>query len=109
MKVPPEQGITPDQYELFTYTKDNLTTYHIFASWKGGYLHGDSWRRSSPIVRVEDADDYWSCYTQSGSQYSLHKDGRGVTGYNATVLASMIDMYKDSIDIVTIEQFLEGV
>ena len=107
MRVQPEQNITPDQYELFTYTKDGLTTYHIFVSWKGGYLHGDSWRKSSPIVRVEDSGENYKAYTQSGSEYVLNKQQRHVTGYNASVLASMMEMH--DVGIIDLGDMIKGV
>lgn len=51
--------------------------HHVLASWRGGYLDGDSWRRSTPIVHVEDHGDFRIITTKSGSRYKLYKNNYG--------------------------------
>lgn len=54
-------------------------SHHVLASWRGGYISPDSWRRSSRIVHVEDHGACRVVETESGSQYKLYKNAYGVS------------------------------
>ena len=108
MRLSAESDIRPDQYNFLSHYDGEEVTYHIFASWKGGYTTGDCWRRSSPIVHVAETDDSYVCETQSGSEYILHKNGRSATGYNMGVLQNLLDLH-DGLSIISTQKFLEGV
>jgi hypothetical protein len=59
--------------------------YKILGGWSGGYLHGDSWRMNSGIVRVEKDGDNYKFYGSSGSCYSCHESSYGLRNNNAYV------------------------
>ncbi len=63
----------PDAYRAFALTYNNVTTYHIFAGWIGGYLHGSAWRRSTPIVSYRETPDMYFFTTESGTEYHCSK------------------------------------
>lgn len=72
----------PDLWQLVQFNSTATPTYHILASWYGGYLGSDSWRLSTQIELVEDHPDYWLVTTRSGSQYELvrHPHCWGMSG-----------------------------
>lgn len=80
--------ITPDRYALIHYITEDL--YAILSGWSGGYLHGDSWRRSSPISSVEAVDDGYMVKTGS-SVYLLRHKANGLTGMSGSVWASIAE------------------
>jgi len=93
---------TPDRWLIVKITHEQ-TIYKIFASWVGGYLHGDSWRLNSGIVSVKQDGDFLLFEGSSGSVYKCHKDTYGTTGYGAGVLNDLIEQTKSSnitIDIL---------
>lgn len=73
-------------------TEERGTDYYVFASWSGGYLDGDSWKRNSGITKMEvDGDDYlFHGYT--GSVYRCSKDTEGrISAYNGAVLNNLCE------------------
>ncbi len=67
--------------DLWTILKVGDGSYKVAASWRGGYLSGDSWRVSSGIKKILDLDDYWEVTNVSGSTYLLHKNCVGMSRY----------------------------
>lgn len=78
---------TPDRWVIL---KISDGVYKVLAGWYGGYLHGDSWRLNSGIVKVEEDGDYYLFHGKSGSTYKCHKDAKGFTGYTSQVLENLI-------------------
>lgn len=76
---------TPDRWVLLKIGGED-PHYKIFASWRGGYLSGDSWRMNSGIVGVTKEGDFYLFRGASGSVYRCHKDGYGIaSSYSASV------------------------
>ena len=81
---------TPDKFVLIdcgdSYAKDER--YAILGGWYGGFAGSNSWKRSSPVVSVEVADDKQIiATTYSGSKYILHKGCVGVTMLTQSLLS----------------------
>lgn len=84
---------TPDAWVVLEITnpETNETVNKLFAGWRGGYIHGDSWRLNSGIVRVEETPEYFDFHGYSGSVYQCIKSRYGMTGYMGSVLAHWED------------------
>lgn len=78
----------PDLWQLVKFNSTATPTYHILASWYGGYTGSDSWRLSTQIQLVEDHKSYWLVTTRTGSQYELsrHQHRWGTSGLARQVL-----------------------
>lgn len=76
-----EKGITPDRFVLLKY-KDQFA---ILCGVGGGYLGGDSWRRSTAIKSVEKEGDIYFVKTDSGSEYALFLFRVGFTHMTASI------------------------
>ena len=75
-----------------TSTDKHQPIYKVFASWRGGYLDGDSWKMNSGIKSVEETDTHYIFHGYSGSEYHCNKRYYGnCTGYAGTVLQGMIE------------------
>lgn len=87
----------PDQWiviEIIPDTNqypDSVWHYRVLASWRGGYLHGESWKLNSGIVHVIEDDEEYHFHGQSGSIYHCRKGSYGTTGYTAGILNDMIN------------------
>lgn len=87
---------TPHGWVVIKIT-DNFTdkhplVYKVFASWRGGYLDGDSWKMNSGIKSVEETDTHYIFHGYSGSEYHCDKRYYGnSTGYVGMVLQEMIE------------------
>ena len=75
--------------------------YRIFATWRGSYLTGDSWKMNSGVTDVKDKGDTYEFHGSSGSIYECHKKLYGMSAYSSSVLARMT---RDSAEDVSIEQ-----
>ena len=75
--------------------------YRIFATWRGSYLTGDSWKMNSGVTEVVDKGEYYEFYGSSGSVYECHKEMYRTSMYSSGVLATMT---KNAEQDVTIEQ-----
>ena len=87
---------TPEGWVIVKITdpsSDKTTPIHkVFASWRGGYLNGDSWKINSGIKSVEETDTHYIFYGYSGSEYHCDKRYYGnSTGYAGMVLQDIID------------------
>ena len=76
--------------------------YKVFATWRGGYLGGDSWRMNSGITKVEESDTTYDFYGESGSCYSCNKNGYGSSSYTQGVLNNIIEKAKEVNTVVEI-------
>ena len=63
--------------------------------WGGGFTTGASWKRSSPIIAVQDGGECWNVCTLSGSMYVLRKLAHVVTGMTAQLISQA------SLDVLT--------
>lgn len=81
---------TPDKARLLKISYDGQTIYKIFATWLGGYLHGDSWKLNSDIQSVEKDGEYFNVIGYSGSVYRIHKESEGTSSYTEGVLRNFI-------------------
>jgi len=84
----------PHGWVVLKFTNEGDVFFKIFASWRGGYLDGDSWRLSSgakepPVLSY--CGKYWVWSQESGSCYHLPLHGEdGYTFYTAQILANII-------------------
>lgn len=80
----------PDSWVLVDYSEQaGKPCYSVLAGWRGGYLDGDSWKRSSPIVSWAEYDEEIVCKVESGSVYCLRKSGVGYTGMTAGIVGQL--------------------
>lgn len=81
----------PNKWVIIKFDTDEGPAHVVFGSWSGGYLDGDSWRRNSGIVRVEEDGDFLLFHGHTGSVYRVFKDRYGVAGgSNYAVLDAMV-------------------
>jgi hypothetical protein len=101
MKLPPEEGITPDAWVIIEYN-GNKKFQKIIAGWSGSYLYGDSWRMSSPIkeININIDQDYFTVETDSGSCYTLFKSRQGLRNSNAGIYNELKEKFGDSVEMV---------
>jgi hypothetical protein len=78
----------PQGWIVIKISKENeQDIYKVFASWRGGYLNGDSWKINSGIKFVEETEDEYIFHGYSGSRYFCKKTYYGVcSGYAGSVL-----------------------
>jgi len=81
---------TPDRWTVIYYPEQDVHT--ILGGWWGGYLHGDSWRRSTAVQRAEEDEQYYYFHNMSGSIYKCAKGSYGTTGMTAGLLAEVKDL-----------------
>ena len=74
----------PNRWVLIEYPTGQKC---ILAGWSGGYLDGDAWRRSTPVVEALLAADESTrvLVTQSGSRYEVHEDSYGLSTLTAMI------------------------
>ena len=78
----------PDRWVLMEIPGSTGPTYHVFCGWAGGYLDGDSWRRSTAIEKiVVDENDNRVALNASGSEYVINETAIGLTGFMMNVLS----------------------
>jgi len=80
---------------ILKYTVCNEKVYYrIFASWRGDYLNGDSWRLSSgseELPQLSSCGKLWLWPQMSGSCYELPiNEEDGYTSYTGAILSSII-------------------
>lgn len=81
----------PNQWLVVSITHDAKTHYRVFATWYGGYLHGDSWKLNSGITKATLIDGVYHFEGSSGSVYECRKNSYGSSGYGWGVLNHMIE------------------
>ena len=100
----------PDAYRFIEIKQpeDDTSIIKLYASWRGGYLHGDSWRINSGILRIEEQGDEAFVHGYSGSVYCIKKDYEGIlTSFTFSVLDDLLDKLGDDARIVDYEYVKE--
>lgn len=81
----------PDLWVILKITvAEEQPLYKVFASWRGGYTTGDSWKLNSGITKVIAEENSWLFLGSSGSIYSCNKDTYGTTTYTQGVLNKLL-------------------
>lgn len=81
---------TPDEWKIVKVTfKGEEPLFKVFASWRGGYLSGDSWKLNSGIESAKVNGIFIEFLGSSGSVYKCHADMYGSTVYTEGVLQSL--------------------
>lgn len=97
----------PDRWEMVDFgEKHSFDRYAIFATWLGGYTSGDSWKRSSPIRKIEEIEASYVCTTHSGAEYVLQKGYEGTSMWSGSILASGASTLT-LVDIKNVIEFLD--
>lgn len=93
------KSYTPDKWTIIDYSSQypDKDRYAVMAGWGGGFTIGASWKRSSPIIAVQEGGECWNVCTLSGSMYVLRKLAHGVTGMTAQLISQA------SLDVLTEE------
>jgi hypothetical protein len=81
--------MTPDYWMLVRIEDPDKPFYKVFATWSGGYAHGDSWKLNSGIVRVEETVEDYLFHGTSGSIYRCDKLRYGLNLYGLGILKTM--------------------
>ena len=97
------KSYSPDKWTIIDYSSQypDKDRYAVMAGWGGGFTTGASWKRSSPIIAVQDGGECWNVCTLSGSMYVLRKLAHGVTGMTAQLISQA------SLDVLTEEAVVE--
>lgn len=97
------KSYSPDKWTIIDYSSQysDKDRYAVMAGWGGGFTTGASWKRSSPIIAVQDGVECWNVYTLSGSLYVLRKLAHGVTGMTAQLISQA------SLTVLTEEAVVE--
>ena len=91
----------PHNWVLLKITGDT-PHYRIFASWRGSYTSGDSWRMNSGITSVEEDEFYYYFFGHSGSIYKCHKKCYGNLGpYAESVLGHYVNRADGKLEVIT--------
>lgn len=102
IKVPPEEGIIPDNWVIIEVNHKGKQFQKILSGWSGSYLYGDSWRMSSPIkeINIKVNQDFFTVDTDSGSKYTLFKNRQGLRMSNSGIYNELKEKFGDSVEIV---------
>lgn len=90
---------TPDCWTVI-YLDGPDPHYRVLAGWSGGYLHGDSWKLNSGIVRVEEENEHLRFYGASGSVYCCHKDRYGIRNSTAGTWNKLKQLHSDAVTLL---------
>ena len=97
----------PDRWMIIVIdSPEHSKIYKIWATWFGGYLHGDSWRASSgfepgaSFVTFNRETECFEVQNNSGSKYILRSDegSYGTSMYTAGVLSSFSAQIREEND-----------
>ena len=101
-KLPPEQGIFPDNWVIIEINHHGEQFQKILAGWSGSYLYGDAWRMSSPIKELDiKIDSKWiTAVTESGSTYNLSLPHQGLRMSTAGIWNQLKEKLGDAVEIV---------
>ena len=96
----------PDRWVLVDWGDGQ---HAIISGWSGSYLYGSSWRRSSPISKVEKTEDGTFMVKTGSSVYQLNP---GQIGYTVMSMGIAQTMREKDVAIVddeaTVISILEG-
>lgn len=98
---------TPDRWAIVELKLNDSeeVTRKILSSWYGGYLGSDSWRLSSGITEIVDADTHYEIHNESGSVYLCNKEQQGMSGYTAGIYESFVKDLQGKGSISLVENF----
>lgn len=68
----------PDYWVVIKVPFEGALQYRVLVAWSGGYIHGNSWRLSSPVVKAIKDGKYYNFENKSGSCYICHRDRYGL-------------------------------
>lgn len=92
MRGDPMSKYVPDRWVLMEIPGSTGPTYHVFCGWVGGYLDGDTWRRSTAIESIVlDEFENRVAKTASGSEYVINETAIGFTGFMMNVLSPHLE------------------
>lgn len=84
----------PDKWVILEFLSEKHGTFKkILSSWFGGYLAGDSWKLSSPIISITEKDTFYEIVTES-SVYVCYKNLYGMNTYTYGVYNNILDAAK---------------
>lgn len=90
----------PEEWQLVKITGQH-PHYRVFASWRGGYTTGDSWKLNSGVVSVTEDEDFYYFNGHSGSVYQCHKKCYGVRSmYNRSVIGEYVDKSGGKMELI---------
>lgn len=98
----------PDGWCIIKMPKEN--DFRVFASWGGGYVHGDSWRVNSGIAsyKFDEMSGEIDFIGDSGSVYTCNIMGEDrLTAYTRSVLLNLIKTAIDTGKEVSVIPFAE--
>lgn len=99
----------PDRWEMVDFGDPfGVDRYAVFATWLGGYTSGDSWKRSSPIRKIEEIEASYVCTTHSGAEYVLQKGYEGTSMWSGSILASA-ESFLTVVDVEDVMMFLKNI
>jgi hypothetical protein len=84
---------TPDNWVIIKVDDSKENFYKILAGWSGGYITGSSWK-------MEEQDNYYKFYGNSGSYYVCHKEAYGLRMNNAHIWQQLKEMYGDKVQLM---------
>lgn len=70
----------PEKWQIIkiSHLGDGNTYYKVFASWTDDNLSNERWKMNSGITKVEEDEDNFYFYGESGSCYACHKKRYGI-------------------------------
>lgn len=80
------------------------TYYRVFATWYGGFAHGEAWKLSSGVESCSLKGDFYSIPQSSGSTYICHKESYGTSVWSFAMLSNIIDDSKDFVKITMLSE-----
>ena len=87
---------TPDNWVIVEIKTQSETMRKVLAGFSGGYLYGDSWRLSSPIVAVVEHEKHYEISNESGSIYNCPKHSEGFS----LITADQFEHFKERFSVV---------
>jgi sulfatase maturation enzyme AslB (radical SAM superfamily) len=94
----------PDRWIIVEIANEDTPAFcKVLAGWLGGYARADEWRLSSPVVKVDEHDDYYEVHNESGSIYKCSKHSIGTTNLSGGVLNTMLEQNSESVKIAIID------
>ena len=96
--------IYADSYKIIKISINEEDCYKVFATFRGGYLSGDSWRLNSGITNIEKDGDNYIFTGCSGSSYTCRKDMYGTSFYTESILLNLEEKANGKIKILSEEE-----
>lgn len=91
---------TPDAWVVLEILHKDQVLYKVLGGWSGSYIYGSSWQLNSGIVRVEEDEDCFRFYGNSGSCYACRKGGYGLRMSIAGVANTIMEKFPGKVKIL---------